>query len=341
MDNFPPLNNSQNNNSVSGGRNVPPPPPPPIAIRTMDSDVKSIEQTGGAGPVPQMVSIKETEKPTEPINDIKINVPGYEGPEEKLFTPETLPSADDTTGTKKNSDFSRMIIFIVLFVVVAAGLGVAGYFLYPMFFSSQETTTPPPAATTTPPITPPISIKHNSYITSDGATAPVLSLTQAAAIQIATGTKSIIKEVILQDANNSQVAFSKYFPSIITEFTDNDLRVLFEDDFTSFLYYAGSNTWPGYVVKLKTGVPAAVAQMTIGKMEAYSSLVNLFLSNPGDKSAAGFKNGQINGKPSRYITFSTKDAAINYVFVGNYLLISTSYAGALEAEKRLIVSVTP
>lgn len=342
MDNFPPLNNNQNNNSAPGvpPRNVPPPPPPPIAIRTMDSDVKSMEQSGGASPAPQMVSIKETEKPAQSVSDVKINIPGYEGPEEKLFTPETLPSADtDALEAEKKSGSSRLILFIVIFVVVAAGLGAAGYFFYPMFFPTSPVT-PPPATTTPPPVTPPVSIKHNSYMTSDGATAPVLSLAQAASLPIATGTQSMIKEVILQDASGSQIAFSKYIPSVITEFTEADLKTLFEDDFTSFLYYSGSNIWPGYVAKLKTGVPAAVAQTTIGKIETFPSLANLFLSNPGDKSAAGFKNGQVNGKPSRYVTFSAEDAAINYAFVDNYLIISTSYAGALEAEKRLIISAT-
>src|SRR3989344_6411745 len=160
MDNFPPLN-SQNNNSVPGGRNVPPPPPPPIAIRTMDSDVKSMAQAGGGSPVPQRfdlnqqpIAMKPTPMPEAP-KEVKINIPGYEGPEEKLFTPETLTETNEDVGAKKTSG-SRTVLYIVIFIIIAGGLGAAGYFLYPVFFPGITPVTTPPETVTPPPaITPP------------------------------------------------------------------------------------------------------------------------------------------------------------------------------------------
>ncbi|MDP3956637.1 MAG: hypothetical protein Q8P97_01425, partial [bacterium] len=239
---------------------------------------------------------------------------------------------------------SRTILFVVLFVLIAGGLGAAGYFLYPVFFPASVAPVTTPSATVTPPpaTTSPVAIlKHNSYITSDGATTPVLSLAQAkdAAPTMASGTKPVLKEIILQDASGSQPNFSKYFSSLVNVFSESDLRAIFDDDFTTFIYYSEQGSWPGYVAKLKDGASLAVAQNIIrSKMESFPLIANLFLSNPGGSLAAGYKDGNLNGRPSRYLSFSEKDAAINYAFIGNYFLISTNYAAATEAAKRLIMS---
>lgn len=319
---------------------MPPPPLPPIAIRTMGSDVRSIEQGGGASPTPQMLNVNQPEVnriPKTETEGIRIKIPGYEGPEEKIFSPEALPTTGGLPSNTKSGGSSRKIILIVVVLALVIGLGAVGYFIYPMIFSSPAPT-PTPTVTPTPsPVVAPVTIKHTSYLTSDGATQPVLTLSMAPPTTIAPGGKPVIKEIILRDAAGNAATFAKYAMSIFPEFTEGDLSATFEDDFTAFIYYTESGAWPGLVAKLKAGVSQAIAQTSMSKIEGYASLANLFLKDPGVKSTAGFKNGQINGKPARYVAFSTKDAAINYAFIGNYFLISTSYTGALEAEKRLIV----
>ena len=71
-------------------------------------------------------------------------------------------------------------------------------------------------------------------------------------------------------------------------------------------------------------------------MEKYGeSLKNFFVTDPGTAAADGFKDGQINLKPARYMLFSQAGAAIDLVWFDNYFMIATNYKAAQEAGKRL------
>src|SRR3989338_7076932 len=99
----------------SGGSSVPPPPPPPIGIRTLESDLSAVKESGGTIPEPRPFTPSEFKpqvsvQPPKPA-ETKLNVPGYTGPEEAILTPGAAPPAagvptapattDATAGSKK------------------------------------------------------------------------------------------------------------------------------------------------------------------------------------------------------------------------------------------------
>ena len=334
-----PYDNPAVNNSV------PPPPPPPVAVRTMESDIKSIGDSGGGLPSPELVNVSQPEKkPMEnKETDVKISIPGYEGPEEKLFNPETLPTQTPGDSATGNSA-TKKIILAVLGAAFVIGLGGVGYFfVYPLIFPGAELVTPPavtppadtPPAAVIPP--PPPTISHRSYLTSDKAEV-VIALSQAAPEATPSGTLPVFKEVVVNDATGGKLPLSKYLPPLVPEFTEADVAQFFEDDFTSFIYYADSQAWVGYVFKVKSGISPIIAQSATSRLEGFAGIDGLFLQSPGARSAEGFKNGQIGGKPARYLSYSDPSAALSYAWFDSYLLVSTNYAAAQEASRRLIAN---
>lgn len=341
-----------NNNAPLGNRDgvqgVPPPPPPRITVRTMDSDTKSMIESGGNQPMGEIINIPRPGEPKpelpKPPEEVKINVPGYSGPEEKLFSPETLPSAPEVEVIGEKKNYSTWIIVSII-AVAAVGFGLVGYyFIYPLFLPKEEAPVvnngTESAATTTPSDT----FTHSSFINSD----KVETATSTAAAQnenLASATSTLLKEVKIE-ASGKPVVFAKHFSSIISQFSETDLAEVFEKDFTAFVYYDRNGGWPGYVAKIKSGDTPAAAQAralaVFNRIEGFpgSSLAKLFLRDPGAPSQAGFKNGQASSTATRYLTFSLAGAAINYGWFNNYLILTTSYPSILEASKRLSVDTT-
>ncbi len=119
--------NQQNKSSV------PPPPPPEIALRTMKSDIKSIEQGGGEIMAPKTFSpfVTKTEKPEI---EAEIGVPGYTGPEQSIFASPARITKQEVSGGKTMSwKFILLIIGILLLVGIFWFLGY--YVISPWLFS--------------------------------------------------------------------------------------------------------------------------------------------------------------------------------------------------------------
>ena len=96
------MNEDQQNNAPTGGSQgnfVPPPPKEPeIKMRTMDSDVKSVEESGGGIPEPEVVKPSELDKG---------------GP---IFTPDTTTPKDTTPlPVTEVKEISKMLKTIYLF----------------------------------------------------------------------------------------------------------------------------------------------------------------------------------------------------------------------------------
>ena len=85
----------QNSSNNQGGQ-VPPPPQAEVNVRTMESDTKSIQEQGGATPIPQQIS-----------------------PSEIAFKPE-----GDTTPKSKKAWW-----LLLLLVIIAVGVGAYYYFM--------------------------------------------------------------------------------------------------------------------------------------------------------------------------------------------------------------------
>lgn len=293
-----------------GGRPTPPPlpaggPPPEITLRTMKSDLEQLKQ-GKPGGLP----ITPPEKPLKVPAGLKAE------PAPKKKMPKLL-----------------LIGGVIIFGVALAAAGY--FFIFPMLFPPEA----PPPSVPTAPVSPeipellpttPTTKPHQSLLRIPADFQASFSVSSPAALQqtlVSEASKpagtDVLKEVLLSDAAG-QIDFSSALPVLVSEFSQSELAGFFEEDFTTLLYYDADGVWPAYIAKLKTGASLANAKTLMLKLET-SDLTKLFLSSPGTPTY--FKNGQVQNIITRYLVFSKKGAALNYGWLGNKLIISTSYNG--------------
>lgn len=123
---------------------APAPPEPEITIRTMDSDIKSIEQGGGEVGAPQIFSPggrKEDAPRQQEEVRVGLGLPGYAGPEKSIFqAPSSIgsgvPRAPMEEGASGGKWKTTAIIIGALILIV--GLVLLGYFvIFPWLFPAQ------------------------------------------------------------------------------------------------------------------------------------------------------------------------------------------------------------
>lgn len=104
------------------------PPAPEITIRTMDSDIKAIEQGGG-----EMIAPAK-----EPVTEAKFDIPGYTGPEKPIFAPTGTISVEQEQPLEKKKNKWKVIGIIVVILIVIAGFGLLGYFVVSTWLFPKE-----------------------------------------------------------------------------------------------------------------------------------------------------------------------------------------------------------
>ncbi len=124
---------------------APAPPEPEITIRTMESDVKSIEQSGGEVGVPEIFTPQAPQAPQAPKQQEKVraglNLPGYTGPEKSIFQSSVSVGSpqQQTNSTVENSGgkwkITAVIIGILIGIIVLILIGY--YIIFPWLFPVQ------------------------------------------------------------------------------------------------------------------------------------------------------------------------------------------------------------
>jgi hypothetical protein len=297
-------------------------PPPEVGVRSMGSDISSV-QRGEVAPSPESVIPKDLEK-------------------DPVFRPETqtgggadFPIADEAVPVgPKNS--KKIWLWLVLGIVVI-GAGAAGYFfIYPTFFSSPPVAIEPP-----PPADIITSLTHSSFFIIPAQSRADISLNNLLVSTIISTLQNLsldrqpdgsIQEVVISDSQNNQVPWSSFGAAFIPNLSSESLASWFEDDFTAFLYYNTQGVWPGFVAKIKNGVNMDAIKSNITAVE--SSDLSKFYLTP-NLTFGPFKDGQVNGIPTRYSVGSAPGAALNYGIINNYLVISASYDGLKSAASLL------
>ena len=316
-------------NDQSGeGRRPPPPPPPPVTIRTMESDVKSVEGSGGGGPQGETFNAPRPpirpEAPNLPTEEgVKLKVPGYAGPEKPVFPSGSFPAEPPKKIDAGGNKLTSIVVYAVI-VLVATLVGFGLYFyVYPLFLGNgapapAENGVPPPAPQPQPPA-------HTSLISADSseeATAP-----GTAVAEIVGPGGSVVKEVLLRDAGGNATPLSSYLPGLIPELTAGELSANFKEDFTAFIYYDEQGAWSGYVFEHKANVAGVVAENVFRKIESSASLSDLFLANPGTQQG-DWKSGKYRETNTRYLVF--ENGAVNYARVGSRVILATYFPALQE-----------
>lgn len=329
-------------------------------LRTMGSDLKSLQETGGQ-------TVKPYTPPSSPPPPIK-----PEKPAEPIFQPPTIdagpvnlpptpPPASLQPTIPAQSHKKGFVVGLIVFLAVI-GLAAATYFyIYPNFIlprlgvvTTPETTpTPPPAApeqnievppAETPPAEPTPETEtpagHNSVFKTAADTTQEVSLATIDLANLKTSLNPVaaatptIKEFTLKDDLGAFLKFGQVMSVVLPDVFDEELNALFEEnDFTVFVYSDSRDGWPGFIGKVKNAADLETAKQKVALLESSADLKNIFAQDPGTGQA--WKAGQTEGVTNRYSTFTQAGAALNYGWLNNYLIISASYSSFKEALKKL------
>jgi len=340
-------------------KEIPTPPPSKVNVRTMQSDIQSIQESGGQNPQPYMTEInqpkKETPAPPQEISfqpsELGSDIPGYVGPEEPIFKPggtvgplppQQKPNKPEEIVKLPKKGSKNLIISLAVVILVAVVLGIGYYFSKKqksVSVTTPEQTTVPPAVST-PPKPEYFSLFEALNVPQAEETITTLSMENinkaltAAASTIPTDT---LKEIVLRNTDNSLISSFKITSVLFPELGTEDISGIFEENFAAVVFVDKNGAWPAYVFQLKPDANAEQAQTLIkNKLESSANLKNIFLQESG-RAATSFKDGQA-GDPSiktRYLTFSNPLTALNYGWVENKLVITTNYPSLLEVLKDL------
>ncbi len=314
---------------------APTPPPPPPARPTPPP------APSPAAPLPPRAPMAEKMPPP------KITPSEFEKPtkEEMGKTEKKSPIIEEESESRFN--LRKLLVWSGAAVIVI-GVGLIGYFyIFPLLFPAQVT--PPPPAVTTPTQPEPTPEEtspepeapefreHESLLSNPAATSTaqldsvnLTSLLAALQTEAQTSRPSGSLVELILSGENGQISASEALASWLPDRAET-LQNVFEDDFTTALYYDSDGVWPVYIFNLSLDSSPVEAQSATLTLESSGALTNLFVNPPGDPNAAGFRAGQANGLSTRYLTYSQRGAALNLAWSGDRFIISTSYNGLRQA----------
>ncbi len=335
------------------------PQAPQVGVRTMNSDKASIT-TGDAAPktyAPQTPAAapsgnQPSTQPTVP------SAPSFSSQSFDLPQIDMGSAPSITPKPKKNN--KGLFVALVTFIVVV-GLAAIGYFVvYPLLAgpttptapvtqeqtptngtsaltptstenipvlgststaTSTETSTTPTAATHVSPFKTPLDATMNSTSVLLGA--------ELGSVSIPTSKNPGLTEIVYQDASGNFIPFGDIMHTIFgADFATGALQNAFIATSTSGFIStdAQGNKALGVVAVANPSASLAAVKSAFAQaLEANQNLKNIFATDPGAQNA--WKSGQTSGVSNRYITFVNSSSSINYGWVGNTLVIGSSYDG--------------
>ncbi|MDO8557143.1 MAG: hypothetical protein Q7R98_01630 [Candidatus Jorgensenbacteria bacterium] len=351
------------------------PPIQNVTMRTMGSDIKSMQQSGGGAPTPYtpQVSSMPPRPPAPPAPPTNLPSGQFGAPQfgggipqrPPVVTPPSIrpqpqapqpmpPTSQFPPEAPKKSGHAAVTGIIVFLVIVA--LGLAGYFfVYPYLSPSTPVVTPPAAVTTPPPVTtpevtqqpivpPPEVPTHSSLfnIAADATTEAQLRQltpdTLKTAIQFSTAEVPILKEIVIRTGEPDGGGTIEPFNRLAQMFAPLTFNPEIVKSFESDFTF--------FIYTDKTGswpgiIAKPKADATIATLK--TSVQNIETSGEAKGfylsdpgTTTGWKDGKINSLVTRYASFSQTGASFNYAWLpNNSLLMSTSYTGMKEAVNRL------
>ncbi len=346
---YPGQNPGQSIGSGEGEVPLAKPTAPNMDVRTMGSDMQSIN-TENPAPKPYAPPVSAPDNipvaPPTPVNpspDQSFQIPSMDA---------ATPSPEMTPKKSSKGIFTAIIVFIVV-----VGLAALGYFvIYPIFFANPATPpvatnpTPEPAPTPAPVPTPepipaptpaPTPAPHISLFTTpaDGQIEATAVTTGAALSGLTiTATSPSLSELIYKDQTGNLTKFADVLKTItgLDISSNNGLKTAFNDQTAMGLVYADvDGRWLGVTAKLADTADVATVSAAFKEVfEAIPSYAGLFSSDPGTSQT--WKDGQVTGVTgNRYLLFSKSGFAVDYGWVGSKLVVMTSYNGFKEVAKRV------
>ena len=163
-------------------------------------------------------------------------------------------------------------------------------------------------------------------------TVDLTSIRNVLAKSAADFTINDFKELVFKKGEK-EINLSEFLPALLGQLNPA-LETFFEESFTAFVWVDNKGTWPGYILKLKPAISFNDVQNQFLQWEKTVKFENIFIKSPG-AIRQSFTNGQINSVKTRYQLYIQPGAEFNYGWKDNFLIISSSYGGFLEALTKL------
>lgn len=312
--------------------------PSPLAsevdLRTAQSDLESLKQSGGLEAGPKTFSPADLEKG-----------PGL------AFTLETPAETEAASQSKK---LERKIIIGLIGLAAIGLIVIAVFFIRPMF-SPRQPASPvvpavesPPQKETTPPVETPATeapAPHVSFFLSvpPDAVETISVAKEGFNFKESLGslagepTATSVKEIIFTLGEAGQpLSFATILSSVLTDLDRAKIEEIFEADATVFVYFDEKGAWPGIIAKVKDGVSEESINNFSQAIEGSDKLAEFFLKPPGTPKE--FQDGNVDNRPVRFAGFTNRGFVFDYGWFKKdertYFMISTSYNGMKEAVRR-------
>lgn len=314
--------------SASAAPPLVPTPPAEVFIRTLESDLRSLRESGGARPKAERIVLSP-------------NAPEERQPRFTWFT-------------------SKNIEVRWLFIAAMAAIALVGILVYGFFHFSLPALKKPlpvsvqnaeelqkeaeaPVASTSPGIASPsrragifrktpdqtLSFIAASTIQSiDDLKTPVQRFKESLGT-LKTASSSLI-QIFPTDSEGTALSLSQTFSLLdFGVLNPSFLSQHFETQFGMFVYKNGRGWWPGYILALRPGENWLFLKEEVGAFEESSKLSNFYLDSPGGVKS-GFRDMQVGDVTARVLEWTAPDSKFIYGWFRGYLILSTSQAG-LEA----------
>ncbi len=332
-----------------------PPPPTELKIRTMRSDLESMEKTGGGSPQFQSIAVP------------KLSIGNGGGNPNAQFTAPAPAEVSSASGA------GRKGLVIALIIIAVLAVGILAYSAYLVFMNGAKNApasgnaadtgtnaaagTAPPATSSAPSSSSvPSSLSapfiHASLFkkpadqtliftlgTAGTATsaADLQTFAQKLAALLASARKNAgVIEVAVQTPDKHGVAAGDLLAAMNAPILSAQALAHFNPDATFFVYQDQNGFWPGLILALNPGESPATAGADVTALESSSNITNFFLTNVG-APVGGFVDGTTGTSTVRVLQFvnATPPAYFVYGWDRNYLILSGSEDGFSAAVARL------
>ncbi|MCX7616178.1 MAG: hypothetical protein N2Z68_02190 [Patescibacteria group bacterium] len=342
--------NPQDPNSASQPTGSVPPPPPQqqqVGIRSMESDLSSIQESGGEAPQSQIVSAPELSA----LREAPSSQPSFTPPSASSPTPENLSQPTQPTepssfqsapssapeATPRSFSLKSLLTIIGILVLVGA-VGFGAYYLTtylkqkPPVNVSEETQnqllvalpeTPPqeptPPAEEQPAAVEEAPLVHQSLIVSPtkaGVSTVDGSLDSfKKAIKDASLEKLVVgstKDLSFVDSSGKLIESSQFLSAFWPNI-GSALAPLVERDFTSWLYYdkvGGAKFGLVFTLKDSPSLVETLKSLVNVVEKNVPEVANLFVAQVSSPAKVEFKDGQIEGVAVRFLPFDVKSSNV-------------------------------
>ena len=362
---------SPNQTGQSG--NVPPPPPQEqqVGIRSMESDLKSIQQTGGESPQSQIISAPELSAarnqqapPRPPYQPTPVPSPGQPPAADISATP---TFSEEPIISPKKSFGLKSILMVIGVAILAVAVGFGVYYLVlslktepevnlggtqePSGLPVVEPTPPPTPLPVEEPVVPePTPLIHQSLISSP-TKSEMLTITDNSLNSFKTVvTNSSLEKLVVGNVKDlafvdptGKVIESSVFLSAFLPSASVAISPLMEKDFTSWLYYdkvGGAKFGTVFALNKLTPIEQSLTSIVAALEGGASDIANLFVSAVTPLTKIEFKDGQVEGVTVRFLVFDSKVGNVfeyGWYAVGDsyYLILATSYNQMVDIVKRV------